>query len=228
MTAIETEQLIDALAAQAVPVARLSAPWVRTAVWLAVVAIDITLFVLLMSPRRDLAGALADPRFLVEQVAALATGVTAALAAFASVVPAFDRRLLRLLVLPLAIWVGSIGSGCATSWMHGDLAGLTLRPDWACLPAIAMIGLAPAVMIALMLRRGAPLTPHLTAALGGLAAAGLGNFGLRFCHAEDSSLMVLVWQVGAVFLLTAAAAAAGRWLLRWQALVGRAREDAAA
>lgn len=227
MTAIETEQLIEQLA-RAAPVARLRPPWVRTTLWLAVAAVDITFFVFLMSPRHDLAGALADPRFIVEQLAALATGVTAALVAFASVVPPLNRRLLLVLILPLAIWFGSVAGGCATSWIQGDVARLTLRPDWACLPAIAMIGFAPAALIALMLRRGAPLTPHLTAALGGLAAAGLGNFGLRLCHAEDSSLMVLVWQVGAVFLLTAAAAVAGRRLLGWQALIRAARGDTAA
>jgi hypothetical protein len=71
-----------------------------------------------------------------------------------------------------------------------------------------------------MLRRGAPLTPSITVALGGLAAAGLGNFGLRLFHAQDASLMVLVWQVGSVAILTMAAACAGRLLLNWRSVVG--------
>lgn len=40
--------------------------------------------------------------------------------------------------------------------------------------------------------------------------------------------MVLVWQGGAVFLVIAAAAAAGRWLLGWQALVRGTRGNTAA
>jgi hypothetical protein len=192
---------------------------VRAAVWLGFAAIDIALFVLVMSPRADLARALTDPAFVTEQLAALATGVTAGIAAFASVVPGFRRRVLLLPLPPLAVWLGSVGGGCAVSWIQGNPQGLTLTPDWACIPAIALIGLLPAMLIALMLRRGAPLTPQLTATLGGLAAAGLGNFGLRLCHAQDASVMVLVWQVGAVFLLTAAAGIAGRWVLGWRALI---------
>jgi len=74
-----------------------------------------------------------------------------------------------------------------------------------------------------MLRRGAPLTPHITSALGGLAAAGLGNFGLRLFHSQDASLMVLVWQVGTVFILTIMLAWAGQYLLNWRSIVATAR-----
>jgi hypothetical protein len=176
-----------------------------------------------LPPRRDLGAVLTDPRFVIEQFAALATGITAGLAAFASVVPGFNRRALLLPLLPLAVWLGSIGTGCATSWIQFGPAGLAVTPDWACVRAIALIGLAPAIVIAFMLRRGAPLMPHMTAALGGLAAAGLGSFGLRLCHAEDASVMVLIWQVGTVALLTAAAALAGRWLLGWRSLTRRRR-----
>ena len=65
-----------------------------------------------------------------------------------------------------------------------------------CIPAIALAGAVPAALIVFMLRRGAPIGPGLSMALGGLAAAGLGSFGLRLFHAEDASLMVLVWQLG--------------------------------
>ncbi len=77
--------------------------------------------------------------------------------------------------------------------------------------------------MAVMLRRGAPLSPHTTTALGGLAAAGLGNFGLRLFHSQDASLMVLVWQVGTVFILTAMAAWAGHYLLNWRSIIGSDR-----
>jgi hypothetical protein len=69
-----------------------------------------------------------------------------------------------------------------------------------------------------MLRRGAPLTPSSTAALAALAAAGIGNFCVRLVHAEDVSLMLVVWHVGGMFLLTAATAAAGRRLLNWKSI----------
>jgi len=56
-------------------------------------------------------------------------------------------------------------------------------------------------------------------ALGGLAAAGLGNFGLRLFHPQDSSLMVLVWQMGSVLLLSVLCGLGGRSLLRWRSTI---------
>jgi hypothetical protein len=88
-----------------------------------------------------------------------------------------------------------------------------------CLPAIVLVGAFPAVAMAVMLRRGAPLTPFATMALGGLAAAALGDFGLRLFHAQDASLMVLVWQFGTVFVLSAFAGWAGRYLLSWRSII---------
>jgi hypothetical protein len=62
-------------------------------------------------------------------------------------------------------------------------------------------------------RRVAPLRPARTLALGALAAAALGDFGLRLFHPIDASIMVLIWQAGSVLLLVAIGAAAGPWLL---------------
>lgn len=87
--------------------------------------------------------------------------------------------------------------------------GLSLQPDWFCFPAIVLVGAIPAVAMVVMLRRGAPLMPCRTVTLGRLAAAGLGNFGLRFFHPQDASLMVPVWQFGRVVILAALAGCLG-------------------
>src|SRR5262249_7109976 len=172
----------------------------------------------------DLLAKASEWRYLVEQLAALVTGITAATAAFATIVPGFDRSVLFVPALPLAIWLGSLGEGCVQDWVRFGPEGLSLQPDWFCFPSIVLVGAVPAIAIAAMLRRGAPLTPHMTTALGGLAAAGLGNFGLRLFHSQDASLMVLVWQVGTVFILTAFAAWAGQYLLNWRSIVGTDRK----
>jgi hypothetical protein len=217
---MDTEKLIERLAEAVVPVRPLSRPWIRTAAWLLVGIPYVALVVLVVSPRADLIAKATQWRYLVEQLAALTTGIAAATAAFATTIPAYDRRILFLPALPLAIWLGSLGEGCIQDWVELGPDGLLLRPDWFCFPAIVLVGAVPAIAIAVMLRRGAPLTPHVTAALGGLAAAGLGNFGLRLFHSQDASLMVLVWQVGAVFILTAIAAWAGHYLLNWRSMIG--------
>jgi len=220
---MNTDELIERLAQTAEPVSRLRPPPTRTALWFALAIPYVALVVVVMSPRSDLFAKLSDPAYLVEQSAALATGITAGLAAFASIVPGFDRRILLLPILPFAIWFGSLGFGCLRSWIQFGPDGLSLQPDWFCFPAILLVGVVPAIAMALMLRRGVPLTPQVSTALGGLAAAGLGNFGLRLFHPQDASIMVLVWQMGTVFVLTALAGWAGHLLLDWHVLLERAR-----
>lgn len=217
---MKTEKLIQNLAETAAPVRRLAPPSTRTAIWLAIAIPYIALVVYVVSPRADLLGKFSEIPYVLEQLAALTTGIAAAAAAFASTIPGYSRKMLLLPFLPLAVWLGTLGHGCVQDWIQFGASGLTLKPDWFCFPAIVLVGAVPAIAMAVMLRRGAPLTPSITVALGGLAAAGLGNFGLRLFHAQDASLMVLVWQVGSVAVLTMAAACAGRLLLNWRSVVG--------
>jgi hypothetical protein len=215
MTRLTTEELIERLASKAGPVRRLSSPQRRTATWLALSLPWVAAVVFIMGLRPDLATRLADPRWLVEEVAALATGLMAAMASFCASVPGRPRWEHFLPLLPLAVWLGTLGQGCVADWLQFGASGLTLRADWQCLPAIMMIGLVPAVVIALMILRAAPITPMTTAALAALAAGGLAAAALRLFHPEDTSLMVLVWQAGTVFGLVLIAALMGRTVLRW-------------
>lgn len=195
--------------------------------WLALSIPYLAFAVLVMSPRGDLPSKMSDLRFAIEQLSALATGLAAAAAAFATTVPGYQRKFLVLPLLPLAAWLGSLGHGCIQDWLQFGAHGLSLRPDWRCFPVIVFIGAVPAMAMAVMLRRGAPLTPRLTMALGGLAAGGLGNFGLCLVHPQDASVMVLVWQVGTVFVVSALAGWAGGYWLNWRAVIATARRGAA-
>jgi hypothetical protein len=216
---VDTNALIESLAGDAKPVRPLSRPLVRATIWIALAAPYVALVVAVMPQRPDFGLKLTDARFLVEQAAALATAITAAVAAFAMVAPGQGRKAIGLPVVPLAVWIGSLGVGCVQDWIHVGSAGLLFELDLQCLPKIVLIGAVPAITMAVMLRRGAPLRPWMSATLGGLAAAALGDFGLRIFHPEDASLMVLVWQLGAVLLLVALSGWAGQYLLSWPALV---------
>jgi len=210
----ETQKVMGRLIDNLTPVKRLPSPSLRAAAWLALGIPYVALVVLVMSPRSNLAAKLADAHFMIEQIAALITGLAAAVAAFATIIPGYDRRIAWLPFAPLAVWLASLGEGCLQILAADGFRNFA--SDWFCLPAIILVGTVPAIAMAVMLRRGAPLTPKITTALGGLAAAGLGNFGLRLFHPQDSSLMVLVWQMGSVLLLTLLCGMAGRLLLRWQ------------
>jgi hypothetical protein len=112
--------------------------------------------------------------------------------------------------------VGDIGQGCIRDVLARGTAGWLVMAHWPCLTATMLVGLVPIAVMAVMLRRGAPLTPRLTTALGGLAAAGMANFGVRFVHGLDVSVIVLVWHVGALVAFSAMASATGGLLLKWR------------
>jgi len=218
---MNTDDLIARLARDIAPVHPLPSPVRRAAIWFAVALPPVALMVLAMSPRPDLAERLQDGRYLLEQAAALATAVLAAVAAFSTGIPGHPKWVVFLPLVPLAAWLGSLGEGCWQMWLRLDSEGVHFHPDWICIPAIAMTAAVPGAAMAAMIRRGAPLMPRLTAALGALAAAALADVGLRLFHPQDASLMVLVWQFGTVALLTAMAGAAGRLVLRWPRVVPR-------
>lgn len=212
---LETDELIQRLAKSARPIRPLPPPWKRTVYWLSIALPAVAAVVVLASPRDDLAERLVDARFLIEQAAAFTTVVTAAAAAFTMVVPGQNRTLAFLPLAPLGVWLGSLGQGWLVSWLRaGDT--LKLANDWLCFPGIAITGAIPALAMMAMLRRGVPLAPRMTAMLGALAAAALGNFGLRLFHLQDASITVLIWQFGSVALLTALNGLMGGAILGWR------------
>lgn len=197
----------------AYPVERPVSPWWQTAQWLSVAFPAVLLVAVWISFRDDLAMKFIEARFAIEQVAALATAVAAAFAAFSLAAPGYSRKLALLPLAPLAVWLGSLGQGFLQTWLRADEAGWRIYPDWICFPLIAIVAAVPTLAMVMLLRRGTPLTSRLTVALGGLAAAALGNFGLRLFHYQDASLMVLIWQFGSVALLTALAGLSGGHIL---------------
>ena len=212
---METEELIKRLAADTPAVRRLQPPWVRAVFWLTIalpyVAVVVRGKLMMVDPSQTLA----DPRFMIEQAATFVTALTAAVAAFCSIVPGFDRRLLLLPLAPLALWFASVGHGCVQDWLRLGTDGLAIRPDWDCLPSATIIGIVPAVAMVVMLRRGAPLYPRLTLALGALAVAAIGNFGMQFFHFRDASIMILFWHLGNVAVLSMLAGWLGQYVLGW-------------
>jgi hypothetical protein len=213
---LDTDELIRRLAADGRPVRRLGRPWTRAWLWLALALPYVAMVVWAKLAMLDVSDTLVNVRFLIEQAASFATALTAAAAAFYSIVPGFDRRVLLLPLAPLTVWLASVGSGCLDDWLRLGAEGLAIRPDWECLPAASVIGILPAVVMLLMLRRGAPLHPRVTLLLGALAVAAIGNFGMQLFHFRDASIMVLVWHLGSVAVISALAGLAGERLIGWR------------
>jgi len=226
MRAADTETLIRQLAGGTPPVRPLARPGMRAAAWLAIAVPSALLVMVMMPGHRDWVSRLLMPRVIGEEVFALTTDILAAIAAFASVVPGYNRKVLFLPLVPLALWLGSLGQTSVREWLQLSTHGFSMRSEWVCLPATIMAGALPALAMAMMLRRGAPLTPRLSTLLGGLAAAGLGNLGVCVTHHAYGNVLVPVWHVGIVVALTLILGSAGRRLLSWQALVERTRRIA--
>ena len=227
---MSTDALIHRLCDNCEPCNRLACPSTRAAIWLALAIpyVAVVAFFVMPGDAFELAVPTGDWRYAAEQAGALGTAIAAAFAAFAATVPGRDRRLLWLPVLPLALWIGAVAYGCAGEGLGAGLQEVAERPDWWCVRSMLMVGAGPAVIMAVMLRRGAPLAPHATVALGGLAAAALANVALRLIFTEETQLMVLVWHVGTVMALTLLAGWAGAWLLSWRAMVAGMRRKLAA
>jgi hypothetical protein len=216
---VKTELLIERLTQNSGPIRPLAAPWLRALTWVAVCVPYVTFIAFAFGFRSDLAAKTFEIRFGVEQAAALATGFTAAVSAFALVVPGRSKMYFFLPLFPLAIWLGSIGVGCFVDLSHAQPHDIRFHADWFCLPGITLVGFLPGALIISMLWRGAPLFPHKSTALAGLAAAGIGDFGFRLFHPEDSGLIVLAWQMGTVFALAGIVSLGGQYLLNWRRTV---------
>jgi hypothetical protein len=210
-----TDEIIRQRAARATPVQPLPAPWRRAAAWVGASLAYVAGVCLLLWIWRDSLTPITDGRFVIEQVAALLTGITAAVAAFATTVPGYSRKVVWLPVLPLAVWMATIGQTCVHDWSFSP-HGWAIAAHWGCLVVTFVEGAVPALTIAWMLRRGAPLTPGETMVLGGLAAGGLAHVGARFVHPFDTGIVILVWHVGAVVAFCLLAQRISRRLLTWR------------
>jgi hypothetical protein len=219
---VNTDDLIRRIAEAGAPVRRLPPPWRRTLTWLAI-AVPYVAVVIWLFPRTPAPGAMHGTLFILQEIAAAITAVVAAWVAFGSTVPGYEGRALRLLPLvALIVWLATVGSGCISDWVQLGSGGIRLRPDWDCLPPALLLGWLPLAVMIVMLRRGAPLRPHVSVALGALACAALCNVALRVFHLGDVTIMVLVWHVGGALIWSVAAGLIGEQVLSWRQARARA------
>lgn len=198
---MRTEELIARLAAQAAPVRVLPPPSARLLLWLALALPAVAVVTLAMGLRQDLALRLGEPVFLLRLGASLATAVAAALAGLALGVPGRRRAWVLAPLLPLALWLLSLGRQCLLEIRGEAAAELLTGPHLHCLPDIAVMMGLPTIAMAIMVLRGAGLRRRLELALGGLAAAALSNAALSLAHPVDAGLLVLLAQGGVVAVL---------------------------
>jgi hypothetical protein len=218
---MKTDELIDRLGRDVTVTRPLPAPGIRTAVWVVWAVIYLVVGAVMMLALMSLPGVMPTPPYLVQQGAALAAGILSARAAFASVIPGSNNRVWVLPAIGVAVWVAlQLWTGVRDLQASGTL-GVTSESDWPCVVSMTLGGLVVGSPLVWMLRRGAPLTPGLTAFLAALAALSFANIEACLTRPHVFALTVLLWHGSTVAAVATLCAIRGPRWFRWPEITTR-------
>ncbi|NPT54376.1 NrsF family protein [Paraburkholderia elongata] len=212
-----TSDLIDVLVADATPVRRLRSPAARAACWL-LLAATVMLFVgIAHGVRADLAVKLHQPPFVISVAAATATGILAAMGAFLASVPGMSRRWLLLPAPASLVWVATMGYGCLTNWVTIGPEGMSIGETARCFATLVLVGMPLSLVMLILLRHVARLSPGPVTMVGSLAVAAVTAVALSILHPLDATAMILLWNLGVAALYLSLSGRYGHRLLGWVA-----------
>ena len=195
---MQTEQVIEQLAAQLEPVKRLRTPSERALIWLALVGCAAALVILRYAHMDTALQRLSIPRITLECTAIGLTAVAAILAAFQISIPDRSARWAWLPLPPFLVWLGASGLGCLRSGLLIHPGGAALGESSHCFIFIVAVSVPLAALLFAMLRRARPLNPIPVAILGTLGVAASAAFLLEFFHPYDVTAIDLALHLAAV------------------------------
>ena len=210
---MKTEDLIDELGRELNPVRRLRPPGRRAAVWLLCGGLYVAAMVTIAWVRRGSLGVEANAPYVLQQAALASTGVLAALAAFASVIPGSTSRARVALALSLGVMMVALAWGTLRDVQQFGSAGVGRETDWPCVASITLGGLALWAIAGVMLRRGAVLEPRATVLFAGIAAVSLANIEACVGRVHTFTATVLIWHGATASVLLLGLIALGPWVL---------------
>ncbi|HUO68224.1 MAG TPA: NrsF family protein [Gammaproteobacteria bacterium] len=204
---MNTNDLIQRLSQDLVPIEPLRRPGSRAFAWLAAAAVYVAALTGLLA-QGGVPIELSSPRVWLPNLAAVVASLLASWAAFASVIPGHSRRAAVCAAIGGLVWVAS---AVAASQWHSDVATIVAsRHEVACVGVIVLGGAPMLVAMAVMLRRGAAFTPGTTAAFAAFAVGVLANIGACFWRPHAVDDVTLVWHGGAILALVLASALGAR------------------
>ena len=212
---MNTDDLIDRLARDSTAVSPMPAPGIRTAIWLLWAVLYLVFVAVLIRIGMSVGCLAVTPLYLFQQGAALAIGITAARAAFLSVIPGTSTRSSVLVYVSAAVWVASVLWQVAVDRRTVGTVGLPTQTDWPCVVSMVIGGVVLGGPLAWMVRSGAPLTPRATAFLVGLAALSVANIEACLSRPHTFAITVLLWHGTTIGAVTVACALNGRRWFRW-------------
>ena len=210
---MNTDDLVQKLAHGLEPAAPLRRPAARAGAWFAGAAVYIAALAIGMGFVNGYPDGV-GVTFWAVQVAAIVTSLLASAAAFASVIPGLSSRSRSLAVAAAALWLVMLA---ATSTGDSDWSAVSSAThEWWCVGFIVAGGAPLLVVLARMLRRGAPLNPATTAAFAALSVAALANVGACISLPHANNAITLAWHGGVIAVATMSVAACGRLLFFWR------------
>jgi hypothetical protein len=201
MTGADHDRLILDLGADLRPVRRLAPPLLRALTWLAVLAalaLGLAAFANLDALWQRVS---AVPDLWLAIVGSTVTATLAAIAAFELTLPDAPRAWAALPLPAAVLWVGASGFGCLRGFVAPQSHVAVMSETGDCLMFIVFLSVPLSALLLLMLRRGYPLYPGLTAAIGGLAVAAAAATLLNFFHPYEAAATDLVVHAAAVALV---------------------------
>ena len=205
-----TENLIHDLSADLAPVQRRNVRREAGAL-LALGAAELALIVMFDFVRPDMGRVILSP-FMVWKIGSLAllAGVSCTIAIRSFAPPASSRR---RLMLPLGLAGFALIAGVlvtpAADRGQSLLERLAPAQGLLCTASIVVLALPLMALLAVLMRRAAPVYPKQSAQAAGLAASTLGALIFTACCPMNDPLYIIVWYSIAVATVTALA----RWLL---------------
>jgi hypothetical protein len=209
---MNTDRLIDHLADGLSPVQPLRRPGFRAFVWLCGALTFLGVLTLSMMSRADVAPNGAELGFVGPQLVAVVTGILAAWAAFGSVIPGYTRTAFIWPVVAAMAWIGVLATGTSQGQFGATLAA---SHEWMCVIIIVLSSGPLMAVLWLMLRRGAPLNPGVTAALAALAVSALANVAACVAHPHTDNGVTLIWHGATMGVLVTLAAVTGHLAFKW-------------
>ncbi len=211
----DTNDLIDRLASQSLPVRRLPRPVRQAGFWLCLAFGILALLAVEHGVRPDLADQLRHRDFAVGCAAALVTGLLGAIACLTASLPDRSRWWLALPVPSLLLWLSSIGYGCLTHWVAFDAGAIETSELLRCFSTLLLVSVPLSASMFVLLRHAARLRPMPVILMAGLAVAALTSTAMSLLHPLDASLMVLIWNIGTSLAIVGIEAALGRRAMAW-------------
>jgi hypothetical protein len=212
---VNTDQLIENLAADVAPVSQRLSSFRRATLWMAVALLCVAFGVAHFGVRRDIAEAWRTTDMLLRIALLASIAWLAVLTAFRLSIPGEDTRAWSR-VWPLAILLVLVAVGTAEVF-YAAAVGDPSAPmrAWMCARKVAFTGTLPAVLAIVLILRAAPLEPTWAAMLGVLAAGAAGALTSELACPIRTPMHILLWHILPVAISAGLGLAVGRAVIAW-------------